>query len=72
MQHEHTPQLALRLNSNENDGAPNGKRGMKYIREEHHLNKGDESKITIKACVQINVLLEILPNHHKRTFVIES
>jgi hypothetical protein len=72
LQHEHTPQLALRLNSNENDGAPNGKRGMKYIREEHHLNIGDESKITIKACVQINVLLEILPNHHKRTFVIES
>jgi hypothetical protein len=32
--------LTLRLNFDENDGASSGKKIMKALREEHHLNKG--------------------------------
>jgi len=47
LKHEHTPQLTLGLNFDENNGALNGKKKMKPPKEGHHLNKGITK---IKSC----------------------
>jgi len=39
-QHKHTSLLTLRLNVDNNNGAPNGKKRMKPLKEGHYPNKG--------------------------------
>jgi hypothetical protein len=67
-QHKHNLLFTLGLNSNEDDGAPNGKRKMKPLREEHHLNRGTKDKIVVKTYACNKCLPKIPPNLEKKTF----
>jgi hypothetical protein len=68
LQHEHIPLLALNLNSNKNNGTPNGKKGTRLPKEKHDLNKGGPMvKQLLRLVHATNALPKVLPNHPKET-----
>jgi hypothetical protein len=73
LQHEHIPLLALNLNSNENNGTPNGKKGTRLPKEKHNLNKGGPMvKQLLRLVHATNALPKVLPNHPKETSLTKS
>jgi hypothetical protein len=58
----------LNLNSNKNNGAPNGKKGTGLPKEKHDLNKrGLMVRKLLRLVHATNVLPKVPPNHPKET-----
>jgi len=68
LQHEHIPLFTLNLNSNKNNGNPNGKKGTGFPKEKHDPNKrGLMVRKLLRLVHATNVLPKVPPNHPKET-----